>query len=135
MFCVVAVAQTIHGRKIFHTWIEAEKLLHKKKVDITPIISHEFPRKLLFSLDLRLVRLRGVPVLCSVRVLLRLARCCPPCVRTVCLHAAVCALQLLSRVPRPAPFCIVSLFAVDKYNEAHAALIKGEGCKILLKPN
>jgi len=34
--------KTIHGRKIFHTWQQAEKLLTKGKVDITPIITHEF---------------------------------------------------------------------------------------------
>jgi len=34
--------KTIHGRKIFHTWEQAEKLLAKGKVDITPIITHEY---------------------------------------------------------------------------------------------
>jgi len=34
--------KTIHGRKIFHTWQQAEKLLSKGKCDISPIISHEF---------------------------------------------------------------------------------------------
>jgi len=34
--------KTIHGRKIFHTWEQAEKMLASKKVDISAIISHEF---------------------------------------------------------------------------------------------
>ena len=25
--------KTVHGRKIFHTWIESEKLVHEKKYD------------------------------------------------------------------------------------------------------
>jgi len=32
--------KTLHGRKIFHTWIEAEKLMNK--INLEPIITHEF---------------------------------------------------------------------------------------------
>jgi len=59
--------KTIHGRKIFHTWEESEKMLASKLVDISPIISHDLP--------------------------------------------------------------------MSQYNEAHLALIKGEGCKILVNPH
>jgi len=33
--------KTIHGRKMFHTWEEAEKLI--QKVNIEPVISHDLP--------------------------------------------------------------------------------------------
>lgn len=35
--------KTVHGRKIFHTWIECEKILASGKVDLSPIISHHYP--------------------------------------------------------------------------------------------
>lgn len=34
--------KTIHGRKIFHTWEESEKILASGKVDLSPIVSHRF---------------------------------------------------------------------------------------------
>jgi len=34
---------TVHGRRIFHTWEECERLISEKKVDPTVIVSHEFP--------------------------------------------------------------------------------------------
>jgi len=34
---------TVHGRKIFHTWEQCEKLISEGKVDPTKIVSHEFP--------------------------------------------------------------------------------------------
>jgi len=33
---------TVHGRRIFHTWEQCEKLISEKKVDPTLIVSHEF---------------------------------------------------------------------------------------------
>jgi len=33
---------TVHGRRIFHTWEECEKLISEGKVDPTLIVSHEF---------------------------------------------------------------------------------------------
>ena len=41
--------KTIHGRKIFHTWVEAEKLVSerlgngKRKMDLTPLITSVVP--------------------------------------------------------------------------------------------
>lgn len=32
----------IHGRLIFHTWEETEKLVHTKKINLEPIISHRY---------------------------------------------------------------------------------------------
>lgn len=32
----------IHGRLIFHTWEEAEKLVYQKKINLEPVISHRF---------------------------------------------------------------------------------------------
>jgi hypothetical protein len=31
------------GRKIFHTWVEAERMIADKLVNIEPIISHDLP--------------------------------------------------------------------------------------------
>ncbi|XP_045123395.1 L-threonine 3-dehydrogenase-like [Portunus trituberculatus] len=35
--------KTVHGRRIFHTWAECERLLVEGKVDITPVVSHHLP--------------------------------------------------------------------------------------------
>lgn len=35
--------KTVHGRRIFHTWVECERLLAEGKVDVSPIISHFLP--------------------------------------------------------------------------------------------
>jgi len=35
--------KTIHGRFIFHTWQEAEKILASGKIDLSPIVSHHYP--------------------------------------------------------------------------------------------
>lgn len=35
--------KTIHGRKMFSTWEQCEKILGEGKVNIEPIISHEYP--------------------------------------------------------------------------------------------
>jgi len=35
--------KTIHGRKIFHTWEECEKLLASNAVDIMPLATHDMP--------------------------------------------------------------------------------------------
>ncbi|XP_004347831.1 hypothetical protein CAOG_04006 [Capsaspora owczarzaki ATCC 30864] len=35
--------KTIHGRKIFHTWEESERLISQGLVDISPIVSHDIP--------------------------------------------------------------------------------------------
>ncbi|CAD5126036.1 DgyrCDS14211 [Dimorphilus gyrociliatus] len=35
----------IHGRRIFHTWRETEKLVESKRVDISKLISHKFQFK------------------------------------------------------------------------------------------
>jgi threonine 3-dehydrogenase len=37
-----ATIRSIHGRKIFHTWEESEKLM-KEKVDATQVITHDYP--------------------------------------------------------------------------------------------
>nr|XP_018669010.1 uncharacterized protein LOC100180278 [Ciona intestinalis] len=34
---------TVHGRRIFHTWIECEKLIAEKKVNPQLVVSHEIP--------------------------------------------------------------------------------------------
>jgi len=34
---------TVHGRRIYHTWEQCEKLISEGKVDPTLIVSHEFP--------------------------------------------------------------------------------------------
>jgi len=34
--------KTIHGRKIFHTWEESEKILASGKIDLRPIVSHRY---------------------------------------------------------------------------------------------
>jgi len=34
--------KTIHGRKIFHTWEESEKILASGKIDLNPIVSHRY---------------------------------------------------------------------------------------------
>ncbi|XP_039273046.2 L-threonine 3-dehydrogenase-like [Styela clava] len=34
---------TVHGRRIFHTWEECEKLIVEKKVDPSIVISHDIP--------------------------------------------------------------------------------------------
>lgn len=34
--------KTIHGRLIFHTWEEAEKILASGRIDLSPIISHRY---------------------------------------------------------------------------------------------
>jgi len=55
LFRVITV-KTVHGRKMFHTWEECEKLLAEGKVNIEPALTHELPMsqyeeafKLLFS--------------------------------------------------------------------------------------
>ena len=35
--------KTVHGRKIFHTWEEIERLVAEKKVDVTQVVTHRFP--------------------------------------------------------------------------------------------
>ena len=35
--------KTVHGRKIYHTWEEIERLVAEKKVDVTQVVSHRFP--------------------------------------------------------------------------------------------
>eukprot|EP00112_Aurelia_sp_Birch-Aquarium-sp1_P006742 Seg1738.10 transcript_id=Seg1738.10/GoldUCD/mRNA.D3Y31 product="L-threonine 3-dehydrogenase" protein_id=Seg1738.10/GoldUCD/D3Y31 len=35
--------KTVHGRKIFTSWEESEKLIHENKVDVSCIITHELP--------------------------------------------------------------------------------------------
>lgn len=35
--------KTVHGRRIFHTWKESEKLIAEKLVDVGKIVSHRFP--------------------------------------------------------------------------------------------
>lgn len=35
--------KTIHGRLIFHTWEESEKILASGKIDLRPIVSHRYP--------------------------------------------------------------------------------------------
>lgn len=35
--------RTIHGRKIWHTWEEAEKLIVEKKLDLSPMITRTYP--------------------------------------------------------------------------------------------
>ena len=35
--------KTIHGRRIYHTWSEIEKLVATKKIDVSKIISHRLP--------------------------------------------------------------------------------------------
>ncbi|ELU05464.1 hypothetical protein CAPTEDRAFT_157510 [Capitella teleta] len=33
--------KTVHGRRIFHTWLECERLIAEKKIDVLPVISHQ----------------------------------------------------------------------------------------------
>lgn len=35
--------KTVHGRKIFHTWEECERILSEGKINLDPVISHIFP--------------------------------------------------------------------------------------------
>ncbi|XP_065067664.1 L-threonine 3-dehydrogenase-like [Rhopilema esculentum] len=35
--------KTVHGRKIFRSWEESEKLIHENKVDVSCIITHDYP--------------------------------------------------------------------------------------------
>jgi len=35
--------RTIHGRRIFHTWKQSEKLLSQKIINTKPIITHIYP--------------------------------------------------------------------------------------------
>lgn len=35
--------KTFHGRRIFHTWEECERLLAEGRVDISPVVSHRLP--------------------------------------------------------------------------------------------
>ena len=35
--------RTVHGRRIFHTWVETERLLAEGKIKIDPVVSHRFP--------------------------------------------------------------------------------------------
>ncbi|PVD38262.1 hypothetical protein C0Q70_00873 [Pomacea canaliculata] len=35
--------RTVHGRLIFHTWQEIEKLVAEKKIDVKKVVSHRFP--------------------------------------------------------------------------------------------
>ena len=35
--------KTIHGRRIFHTWDESERLVAEGKVKVTSIVTHRVP--------------------------------------------------------------------------------------------
>lgn len=35
--------KTVHGRLIFHTWKEIERLVGEKQIDIKAVISHRYP--------------------------------------------------------------------------------------------
>ena len=35
--------KTVHGRLIFHTWKETERLVADKKIDAKAVITHRFP--------------------------------------------------------------------------------------------
>ncbi|KAL3875586.1 hypothetical protein ACJMK2_033523 [Sinanodonta woodiana] len=39
----VLTLRTVHGRRIFHTWKEIERLVADKKVDVNMVVSHRFP--------------------------------------------------------------------------------------------
>jgi len=57
--------KTIHGRKIFHTWEEAEKLLATGKCDIRPIISHEFSLAEYDKAHQTLIKGEGIKIMVS----------------------------------------------------------------------
>jgi 2-desacetyl-2-hydroxyethyl bacteriochlorophyllide A dehydrogenase len=35
--------KTVHGRKIFHTWQEIERIMHRNLLKTEPLITHDFP--------------------------------------------------------------------------------------------
>lgn len=35
--------KTIHGRQIYHTWVETEKLVADGKIDVKKVITSRFP--------------------------------------------------------------------------------------------
>ncbi|XP_065912484.1 L-threonine 3-dehydrogenase-like [Dysidea avara] len=35
--------KTVHGRKIFHSWEESEKMVFERAISVDPVITHDFP--------------------------------------------------------------------------------------------
>lgn len=62
------VLKTIHGRKIFHTWKESEKLISEGKVDLSPIISHDLPMTKFEDAFSTLLKAEGCKILIDPQV-------------------------------------------------------------------